>query len=145
MTRTFLFTAILAGVITSCQESTNAETNTETALIESDESEGLREEPTSKKLAAINDETRPSEGAIECLTQQYALVKEGKFTEALGYYSARIRSKVEAQLAENPDITKDWQAATNRTKEDFDVIIQSVRENPNSFVFENGMWRMDQR
>lgn len=145
MKTTFLILAALTCSIVSCSESVKSDQQNESPTSETNQTEQESSSTNTKKLAAINDENRQAEGAVECITQQYALVKDGKFKEALNYYSSKIRAKVEAQIAENPEITKDWQAATNRSEKEFQEVLKAVRENPDSFVFEEGMWRMNQR
>ena len=152
MKKKFIVIAALAGALVACGDAAkNGETeaktptteSTDAAKVESDDKEESEEKET--KLAAINDKTKRSEGAVECVTKQYALVKAGKFDEAMEYYSTRIRAKVQAEIDANPAIKKDWQAATNLSKAEYEEIINSVRETPELFVFEKGMWRMDQR
>lgn len=94
------------------------------------------------ELAAINDETRKSEGAVECITQQFDLIKEGKFDEALEYYSAKRKALVLEELAENPAIKEEWKEALESIPQDYyETMIESIKENPEFFVFEDGMWR----
>ena len=146
MKNKFLFFAALTSVLVACGESTEKEAQDESAATteSTPKAEDEKEESTTP-LAAINDKTKRAEGAVECVTKQYALVKAGKFDEALEYYSTRIRAKVKAELAANPAIKKDWQAATNLSEAEYQDVLKSVRETPDLFVFEDGMWRMDQR
>lgn len=147
MKRTFLLTALSAGILISCEESTNlvdqVKDEVSTEMADSEEEGGTIETP--KELAAINDESRHVEGAIECITQQYALVQDGKFDEALEYYSAKIKTKIQDLIAQQPSITEEWKAGTNVPEEVFEEILESIKENPSSFVFEDGMWRMNQK
>lgn len=146
MKNKFLFFAALTSVLVACGEATEKEVQDENATTteSTPKAEDEKEEST-VPLAAINDKTKRAEGAVECVTKQYALVKAGKFDEALEYYSTRIRAKVKAELAANPAIKKDWQAATNLSEAEYQDVLKSVRETPDLFVFEDGMWRMDQR
>ncbi|MDG1332332.1 MAG: hypothetical protein P8P74_08370 [Crocinitomicaceae bacterium] len=146
MKRTLLFAALSAGMLISCQDAADVVDQLEDEV--STEIEDLEEEEeteTTEELAAINDESKHVEGAIECITQQYALVQEGKFDEALEYYSAKIKAKMKAKIDEDPSITEQWKAGTNVPDEMFEEIIESIKEDPGFFVFEDGMWRMNQK
>jgi hypothetical protein len=148
MKRKLLFAVLASGIMMSCEESADIvdqvkdEVSTETTDSEEKEEE---ETKASEELAAINDESRHADGAIECITQQYALVQEGKFDEALEYYSTKIKEKMEGIIAENPSITEEWKAGTDVPEDVFQDIIESIKKNPTSFVFEDGMWRMNQK
>lgn len=144
MKKIVIFT-LLTSLLVACGEAeVNAETNDQETT-EANEAAQEEEAPPPVELKAINDESRPVDGAVECLKQQMALVKAGKFDEAITYYSSKIRTKVEAEIAANPGVTKDWQAAMNVSEKELQEIIKSVRENPDFFVFENGQWRMNQK
>ena len=145
MKNKFLFFAALTSVLLSCGESTEKEEKEQEGPATETTQKVEEKEEDKAPLAAINDKTKRAEGAVECVTKQYALVKAGKFDEALEYYSTRIRAKVKAELAANPAIKKDWQAATNLSEAEYQEVLKSVRETPDLFVFEDGMWRMDQR
>lgn len=146
MKKKFLFFAAVTSLLLSCGESAEqSDKDNETPATQSAQTTDGDKDANEAPLAAINDESKPAEGSVECLTKQYALVKEGKFDEAMEYYSARIRAKVKAELDANPAIKKDWQAATNLSEEELNEIIKSVRENNDFFVFEKGMWRMNQK
>ena len=146
MKNKFLFFAALTSVLLACGESTEkGEKEEEAPATETAQKAEDEKEESTAPLAAINDKSKRAEGAVECVAKQYALVKAGKFDEAMEYYSSRIRAKVNAELAANPAIKKDWQAATNLSEAEYQDVLKSVRETPDLFVFEDGMWRMDQR
>ena len=93
-------------------------------------------------MAAIYDKSRKGEGAMECMAKQYRLVQEGKFDEALKYYSKKIIGDIIEELKENPDAKKEWKAATNLPEDKFQEMLNYVKENPDFFVFEDGMWKI---
>ena len=78
---------------------------------------------------------------MECMAKQYRLVQEGKFDEALKYYSKKIIGDIIEELKENPDAKKEWKAATNLPEDKFQEMLNYVKENPDFFVFEDGMWK----
>jgi archaellum component FlaD/FlaE len=152
MKKTLLILGVVAGFMTSCGESdTNASTEANQDETTEQQEKPVEEESTKEavkivevpaELAAINDETRKSEGAVECITQQFDLIKEGKFDEALEYYSAKRKALVLDELAENPAIKDEWKEALESIPQDYyETMIESIKENPEFFVFEDGMWR----
>lgn len=143
MRRTFLLVAAATYFLVSCEES--VKTTNENPVPETHQTVEEEIDETPAELAAINDESRKADGAVECMTQQYTLVQQGNFDEALKYYSEKRKEIISAQLAENPGIKKDWKAATNLSDEDFNKMIESIRKDPAFFVFEDGMWRRTDR
>ena len=106
--------------------------------------EEVVEEPA--VVAAINNQDLQVEGSIQCVKEQYALVKEGKFEEALNYYTSEVRAKVQAEIDANPAITEQWQSAISSIPEDkMQEVFESIAAAPDFFVFEEGMWRMNQK
>jgi hypothetical protein len=138
MKRTFLFIAALGLLVVSCE---GLEEKHEKPASETDQAVEEKISETPVKLAAINDESRKADGAVECVTQQILLVQEGKFDEALEYYSKKRKAIIAAELAANPAIKKEWQAGTKLTEEEFKKMLESVREDPAFFTFEDNMWR----
>jgi hypothetical protein len=143
MKREFLFAAAVTCLLVSCEESEKKKYEKTPAATSQTAEEGTSKTPV--KLAAINDETKKADGAVECLTQQILLVQQGKFDEALEYYSKKRKDIIAAELSANPAIKKEWQAATNLSEEEFKEMIEAVKEDPAFFVFEDGMWRRTDR
>lgn len=141
----FLVFTVVASLLVACGEAEVTSESEDQANTEVDQAAQEEEAPPPIELAAINDELRHADGAVECLTKQMALVKAGKFDEAITYYSSRMQTKVKAEIAANPGVVKEWQAAINVSEKELQEIIQSVRENPDFFVFEEGQWRMNQK
>lgn len=143
MKRTFLFTAAVTCLLVSCEESEKTKDEKPSAATNQTAEEVISETPV--ELAAINDETRKADGAVECITQQTLLVQQGKFDEALEYYSKKKKEEVAAELSSNPAIKEEWKAATNLSEEEFKEMIEWVRTDQTFFTFEDGMWKRTDR
>jgi len=152
MKKTFLFAIVVTSLMVSCGEAEETKNEKPSDKVTQTITEAPVETPveapveTPVELAALNDETKKSEGAIECLTQQTALVKQGKLEEALEYYSKKRKGLIIAEITKNPAIKKEWQAAIKKVSEEqMKEWIESVRKDPAFFVFEDGMWKRTDR
>lgn len=139
MKRTFLFVATAITLLVSCGEA--GQDQAVNSASETSKTVEKEAEEAPVNLAAINDESRKVDGAVECITQQFQLVQEGKFDEALEYYAKKRREKIKAELDADPSIKKQWQAGTKLSDEDFNKMIESVKQDQSFFTFEEGMWR----
>ena len=97
--------AFVAGMLFSCSETkegnkeekttTESKVENEEALLEekqvSEETPVVVEVDKENSNKAIFDESRKEEGAIQCITEQFELVKAGKTDEAMNYYTADRR------------------------------------------------------
>ena len=71
------------------------------------------------------------------------MVKAGKTDEAMNYYTADRRRRIEKELLEKPEMLSEWQEVINGIDDEkFARIIEDIRENPWAFQFEDGMWKM---
>lgn len=106
--------------------------------------EKVEETVKSQEIPAIADSTKHIEGAVESFKTQLKLVREGNFDEALNYYTNRMKQKVIKRLEKNPEDKLEWQKASQMSDEKYNEIIESIKESPDFFIFEDGMWRVDQ-
>ena len=149
--------AFVAGMLFSCSETkegnkeekttTESKVENEEALLEekqvSEETPVVVEVDKENSNKAIFDESRKEEGAIQCITEQFELVKAGKTDEAMNYYTADRRRRIEKELLEKPEMLSEWQEVINGIDDEkFARIIEDIRENPWAFQFEDGMWKM---
>lgn len=139
MMKPFLFAFATACLLLSCADAPEKKDEMSTNDTSQTVEKAIPETPA--KLAPIHDESNKVDGAIACITQQFQLVQEGKFDEALEYYSKKRKEKIKAELDANPSIKKEWQAATKLSASDFNEMIAQVREDQSFFTFEEGMWK----
>ncbi len=143
-----IFPIALSLFFVSCQEMAEVEVveDLDQAIEEAqqEEMEETQEEVKEAvaELDALHDESRKVEGAIQCLTEQIELVKQEKFDEALEYYTADRRKKIETDLAANIDSKAEWKAAFDNLPEAaLNEWMEAIKKDPTFFKFEDGMWR----